>query len=466
MKIKLRYLPIIFFLLGFLKVNAQNNIDALLRFAAENNPGLKARYNKYMADMQKVNQVGSLPDPDLSFGYFIEPMELIGGNQVAQIQFMQMFPWFGTLKASKDEASAMALSSYELFRAEKEDLFYNIRNNYYQLYYNQKQIQVYDTTLVLLKSIEQLLLSRTGINISGNASPVNTENQMSDKKSARANSQMGMNTNSQKSDQQGSSMNNQSMSGSGNGSAFSDLLRLQVEIRELESNMEFLKNRKQILTFQINTLLNRKSDIEVDIPANIDIPDFDFYNPALFDSVKANNPMIRMNKADILAYQQRQRMNKKMSYPMIGIGLNYAVINKSEMSTSAMNGSDMIMPMLTLKLPIYRKKYNATVKEALYLENAATEQLSNAENMLFIEFSEYLFGLKEADRKLGVYKDIISLTQNSFNILLIQYSSSASDLDALIRLHRQLLDYRLNIAQAQVDKLTAIAGLQKILSKN
>ena len=136
------------------------------------------------------------------------------------------------------------------------------------------------------------------------------------------------------------------------------------------------------------------------------------------------------------------------------------------MSTSTMNGTDMFMPMLTLKLPIYRKKYNASVREAKYLESNATEQLSNVENMLFMQYSDLLFSLNDAERKLLLYKDIISLTQNRFNILLIQFSTSGADLDAILRLHRQLLDYKLIITQAKVDKLTALAGLQKLLSKN
>jgi outer membrane protein TolC len=464
MKSKVKYSLIIFSLLCFLKVNAQENLDSLLMIAARNNPGLKAKYNKYMADLQKVPQVGSLPDPDITFGYYIQPMELIGGKQIGQIQFMQMFPWFGTLKASKDQAATMAMSSYELFRAEKEELYYNVKNSYYQLYYNQKQIQVYDTTLVLLKSIEQLLLSKSGIINTGSATPLNSENQLQSSNPSQGNSSMGMNANNQSAGKQSSSMNNQSMGG--NSSAFADLLRLQVEIKELEDNIAYLKNRKQILIIQINSQLNRKSDTDISIPDNLDVPIFDFQNPALFDSVKVNNPMIKMNQTDVLAYQQMQRMNKKMSYPMVGIGLNYMLINKSEMSTSSMNGQDMIMPMLTIKLPIYRKKYTASVREAKYLESSATEQLLNVENMLFMEFSDYQFGLKEAERKLVLYKDIISLTQNSFNLLLIQYSSSGADLDALIRLHRQLLDYKLNISQARVDQLTAIAGLQKLLSKN
>jgi outer membrane protein TolC len=377
--------------------------------AVKNNPELKSKYNKYLADLQKVPQVGSLPDPDVSFGYFIKPMELIGGNQIAQIQLMQMFPWFGTLRTAKDEASVMALSSFELFRAEKEEIFFNVRTKYYQLFLTQKQIQVSDTTLVLLKSIEQLLIIKSGTINLGSTNPVNI-GQLSNGNNTNANSGMGMNTNNPSSNQPGNfSMNTPTMAG--NNSAFSDLLRLKIEIKELEDNIASLHNRKQMLIIQLNTLLNRKTSIDIYIPENLEFPVFDFYNPALFDSIKENNPMVKMNKADILAYQERQKMNKKMGYPMFGLGLNYMIINKSDMSSSAMNGKDMIMPMLSVKLPIYRKKYNASVKEAQYFEISSNEQLVNAENMLFMEYSEYQFALKDAERKLSLYQDIVLLTK-------------------------------------------------------
>ena len=460
MKISIKYILIIFSVLFFSKINAQENIESLLKISVENNPSLKAKFNKHMADLQKVPQVGSLPDPNISFGYFIEPMELVSGNQRAEIQLMQMFPWFGTLKASKNEASAMALSSFELFRAEKEEIFYKVRTSYYQLFLTQKQLQTYDTTRILLKSIEDLLLTKLGtINTSGNTNSVQQSN------SAQGNNSMGMNSgNSQSTQNSTPQMSSQAMPSSN--STFSDLLRIQVEIKELDDNIAMLQNRKQMLNIQINLLLNRTSTTEIIIDENLNIPDFDFHNPTLFDSIKVNNPMIKMNKSDLLAYQELQQMNRKMGFPMIGLGLNYSVIDKSTMATSTMNGKDMIMPMLTMSLPIYRKKYNASVKEAQYLESSASEQLINIENMLFMEFSEYQFSLNNSERKLLVYNDIISLTQKSFDLLVVQYSSSGTDFEALIRLHRQLLDYKLNIYQAQVDKLSAIAGFQKLLSKN
>lgn len=459
MKMNYRYILIIILVLIFSRLSAQENLDTLLKIAAQNNPGLKAKYNKYLADLQKVPQVGSLPDLDASFGFFIKPMELVAGNQVAQIQVMQMFPWFGTLKASKDEASLMALSTFELFNVEKQEIFYNVRTNYYQLYLNHKELQVYDTTLVLLKSIEQLLLVKMKTINTGNTSQENKSND-----AVQGNKSMGMNANKQQENKSNNApMNNAGMGGSS--SVFADLLRIQVEIKELEDNIASLRNQKLMLTIQINTLLNRNKETDIYIPDELKVVDFDFENPALFDSIKANNPMIKMNKADIEAYKQRQKMNRKMGYPMVGIGLNYSIINKSEMSTSAMNGKDMIMPMLNLKLPIYRKKYNASVKEAQLLENTATEELASTENMLLMQLSEYQIALRDAKRGLTLYKDITSLTQKSFNILLVQYSSSGADFDAIIRLHRQLLDYRLNLIKVQVEQLTAIAGFQKLLSQ-
>ena len=80
----------------------------------------------------------------------------------------------------------------------------------------------------------------------------------------------------------------------------------------------------------------------------------------------------------MLQYEQqsldaRKQMVTRMSYPMVGVGLNYSVISKSEMSTSSMNGRDMIMPMITTTLPIYRKKYKAMQTEADLLKSATLQ---------------------------------------------------------------------------------------------
>lgn len=442
---------------------AQDSLDSYLKIAAQNNPALKSKYNKYLASLQKVPQVGALPDPDLSFGYFIEPMEVLGGKQRAQIQLMQMFPWTGTLKAAKNEAAQMAQSDFEAFRAEKEELFYNVRKSYFQLWFTDRQIIVNDSTLVLLQSLEKLLLAKLG---SENGSIAATVSRSATSEPSPQKGGMGMNAD----DNRGSSARPAPAMGGGSsmskpGSALNDLLQLRTETETLENAIASLKQRRTVMATQFNLLLNRQPEAPVDLPKELPVPDGDYQSAALFDSIKQNNPMLKMSQSDIAAYRYRQVMNRKMGYPMVGIGLNYTVVQKSEMSTSTMNGKDMVMPMLSVKLPLYRKKYTAAVREAQLLEQSASENAVNVQNMLFMELTDTQLSIDEANRNLRLTTQNRDLTQQRFNLLRTQFAVSGSGFDELLRTQQSLLDYRISLLQAQTDKRIAYAELQKLVAK-
>jgi hypothetical protein len=89
---------------GWLSVEGQKHPDSLYQYlaiAAKNNPTVIQKFYEYKAALQKVPQVGGMQDPEFTIGVFVQPMELVAGNEVADLKLMQMFPWFGTLKAGK-----------------------------------------------------------------------------------------------------------------------------------------------------------------------------------------------------------------------------------------------------------------------------------------------------------------------------------------------------------------------------
>jgi hypothetical protein len=70
-------ITIYFFL--FLSISAYSQPDSLFKYleiAAKNNPGVLQKFSEYQAALQKIPQIGSLPDPELSAGVFLRPMEL------------------------------------------------------------------------------------------------------------------------------------------------------------------------------------------------------------------------------------------------------------------------------------------------------------------------------------------------------------------------------------------------------
>ena len=92
-----------------------------------------------------------------------------------------------------------------------------------------------------------------------------------------------------------------------------------------------------------------------------------------------------------------------MGYPMVGVGVNYTAISKSEMSASSMNGKDMIMPMVTVTIPLYRKKYNAMKSEAELMKEANTLGSESLSNSLKAEYYEALQLYQDASRRQKLY---------------------------------------------------------------
>jgi outer membrane protein TolC len=448
--------------------------DSLMKYleiAAKNNPGVLQKFTEYKASLQKVPQVGSLPDPELSMGVFLKPMELVGGNQIADFRLMQMFPWFGVLKNAKDEMSLMAKAKFELFRDTKLGLFYDVQRTWYQLIKYQQDINISQSNLDVLKTIERLALVRfksppangtnsySGSVLSQGASSINSSGSSVMQSMGSGSGNVAGTTTSQAS----VPMAPNSMGSQAGSSGLADLYRIQIEIADLENSIESLKNLMVTITARFNTYLNRPVISAVALPDTLRPEVFGLSPAAVTDSMLINNPMLGMLKYEKQSLDARYRMVSRMGYPMVGLGLNYSLINVSEMSTSSMNnGMDMIMPMVTVTLPVYRKKYKSMKSEAELLRTAASLGIVATSNSLQAEFYEAIQMYQDAKRRQKLYADQSQLAENSLDIMLKSFSSSGAGLTDILRIRQQLLDYKFKLVEAVVDFNTAVAWLKRL----
>ena len=162
--------------------------------AVKMNPTVLQRYAEYEASLQKVPQVGSLPNPELSLGVFLSPMELVGGQQIADIRLMQMFPWFGVLKNAKDEMSLMAKAKFEVFRDAKLQVYYQVQETWYQLYKTQQNISITEANIELLGTIERLVTIKNQVGTAGSSS-ISSKNTTEAPSSSSTSGMNGMSSN-------------------------------------------------------------------------------------------------------------------------------------------------------------------------------------------------------------------------------------------------------------------------------
>jgi outer membrane protein TolC len=460
---------------GWIIASSQQYPDSLLRYleiAAKNNPGVLQKFSEYQAALQKIPQVGSLPDPELSAGVFLSPMELVSGNQIADLRLMQMFPWFGVLRYGKDEMSLMAKAKFELFRDAKLQVFYDVQRSWYELYKVQKDISISEKNIEILKLIERLALVRfksAALESTGSSSQSQVNSPVSSSNNGTGSSGMqtmgaGQSNTGSSGSNQSSSMQTGTMGSSSGSSGLADIYRIQIESSDLENNIALLKNQQNSVIAKFNTYLNRPVTSQVYTYENITRDSLEFPLTVVSDSMLAHNPMLGMLDFEKQSLEARKKMVTRMGYPMVGLGLNYSVIGKSAMSTSSMNGKDMVMPMVVLTLPIYRKKYTAMQNEAELLKTATSENYQATANSLQSEYYQAVLLFQDAQRRVKLYENQFQLASKSLDLMLKSFSTSSSGLTDVLRVRQQTLDYEFRQVEAVADFNTAIAWLKRLMA--
>src|SRR6056297_3651143 len=305
----------------------EQDLSKYLKEAGENNPELRATYHEYYAALEKVPQVGALPDPKLSFGYFISPVETRLGPQQMKFSVSQMFPWFGTLKKQEEAYAEKAKVKYQQFLGVKNKVYKKVKLKWYELYKVKEEIRITKENLDVLYSLKQI-----------------TERNYETGKTE-----------------------------------MTDVLRLDVNIREQENKLEDLREQLSTTKTEFNLLLNKNKTAELNPPQKMSPDTFDlsYYR----DSV-SNNPDLKALEHKVTSLKYQQEVAKKKGYPNISLALDYAVIGKRQDMQVANSGQDIIMPMVGISIPLYRKKYNAMEKEkALQLKAVKSKQQSKANNL-------------------------------------------------------------------------------------
>jgi outer membrane protein TolC len=393
----------------------QNQLDDYLQEAAQNNPELKAQFREYLAALQQVPQVSTLPDPKVAFDYFIQSTETRVGPLQARFELNQAFPWFGTLGARGDAATQLAKARFEAFQETRNTLFFNLKKTWYQLYLIDTSIPITDENIEILETFESLAINRYE---TAQASQV-------------------------------------------------DVLRVQIEKEDLITKAALLRDSKKALQQQLYELLNRSEPLQAGIPDTLAAEPLPLAVPDLKQMTLKQNP--RLTKLDFEAASARSTIEvaQKEGLPKFNLGVDYIVTGEGPLTpVPPDNGKDVIIGQFNIQIPLYRKKYRAQKKQAQLQLQAVQDRQIATENSLLTTLEETLRDFYDARRRVSLYKDIqIQRTRQALDILTEEYATSATDFEELLRLQRKLLEFQLAREEAVVDQNTAVAFTEYLYGK-
>ncbi len=413
MKYKMKHIVLIGLTFSVGSLFAQTPLQVYQDTAALNNPGIQALYKQYEVVMQKVPQSSSLPDPTFGFGYFINSVETRVGPQQAVISVSQSFPWFGKLGAQEQATTERALAVLAKYYEQRSKLNFDVADTYNSLYVLRSAIRITEENTLLLNTFRGLANVRFE---------------------------------------------------SGKGSMV-DVLRIEMELDELENQLEYLKESKRPLEARFAQFLNTTLMQEIEFPEVLWDEKLGLSKELIMDSVRTMNPGLLSLEHELLSYEHDVVAANKTSGPSFTVGINYTFVGEREGYTGTDNGRDAILPTIGVKIPLYRKSYNALIKEKEFARESVALKKVDKTNILQTGLENGFNKYDDAVRRIALYIKLADRANQAMDLLLAEYTSAETNFEEIIRMDRKLLKYQLELEKARSEQNTAVAYINYLMGK-
>lgn len=368
------------------------SLESYIHIAETNNPEIQSFEIRYAISKEKVAEADALPNMELSAGLFISEPETRTGAQKARFSVKQMLPWFGTITARENYANSLAEVDYLDIAIMKRKLRLSVSQSYYNLYALHQKKAVLEENIQLLKTYEILALTSVEV---GKASAV-------------------------------------------------DVLRLQIRQNDLQEEQEVLTYASRAERNAFNHLLNRDENLDIEVVDNLFI-DADYENDTMELGLHPE-----LEKYDRLyeSVTRSEIVNQTEANPNLGFGLDYIpVADRAGMNFSD-NGKDILMPMVSLAIPIFNNKYRSiTVQNELRKEEINAQKV-NRLNRLKTILADAINSREAQKIKFHTQQKNLKKAKDAEEILIKNYETGTIDFNDVLDIQELQLRFQMNGIEA------------------
>ena len=375
------------------QVSSGQDLESYIQEAQQNNPDIQAVELRYNISEEKVNESNTLPNTEVSAGYFISEPETRTGAQKARFSVKQMIPWFGTFSAREEYATSMAEADYVKLAISKRKLALSVSETYYQLYALQAKQNILDENIELLKTYKELALTSVEV---ANASAV-------------------------------------------------DVLKLQIRQNELLQKKEVLRQDFIAKQSAFNTLLNKNKEASVTVVDSLFLP-----SKKITSEVKNLNLHPELLQYDKL-YESvafSEELNQKELQPNLGVGLDYIPVAERPDMNFTDNGKDIVMPMVSVSIPIFNSKYKSISKQNKLKQQEITAQKEEQKNKLENALKATQSRLETARITYNTQLKNLQQAKDAEEILLKNYETGTIDFNDVLDIQELQLKFGINSLEA------------------
>jgi len=389
-------------------------LDELIQEMVQNNPELQASWNKWQAAQTRPSQSGALPDPVLGVGFMNLPIhsfaldeEMMSGRQLS---LMQMFPFPGKLGTRKHIMQDEAAIAEQQFLQKKNELIKALKETYFELFYINKAMNTNHKNQAILNQFLQIAETRYRVG---------------------------------KGLQQ-------------------DVFKAQLELSKLTDNLYELQQQQQLLTAELNFLLNRRSPAVSQKTEELPFLSFDIGLEELQSMAEKHNPFLNSSHIMVQQGEQKIRLARKEYLPDLKVELTYT---QRDVLWNGEGGTDLFSGMVGFTLPLYFwKKQARQIEESQLDAQAAYHMQESIRQMIYRDVEKIYRILEKNQKRWQLYTNIIvPQAEQTLESSLSAYQVDKVDFLTVIENQMSLYAYELESYRVLSDLYKNLAALEAVV---
>lgn len=363
-------------------------LETLIKVGLENSPEIQKFETAYRGTLEKKNEIGSVPNTQFGFGYFVGEPETRTGAQRFKFSLKQTIPWFGSITARQNYVSSLSDVQFEEISIAKRKLIVSVSHGYYNLFTIREKQEILKKNITLLKTYETMVLTSVE---TGKATAV-------------------------------------------------DVLKLQIRQNDLEQLIEVLGQQFLSEQTRVNTLLNRKKDIGIEVLDSLVMPGS--LDAVTTDDLSIHPELLKYDKL-YKSVEQSELLNQKEQKPMIGFGVDYVAVSERPDMSFSDNGKDIIMPMVSLSIPIFHKKYSSKTEQNRLKQEELLFDKQARQNKLMSILDAAINDRIASKISFDTHTNNLEKSKNAEQILLKSYESGTIHFNEFLDLQELQLKFQM-----------------------
>ena len=392
-------------------------LESALNIAVQDNPNLAQIQARSEAMAAIPSQVGTLPDPVISFNALNLPVDTFNTAQENMTQMQggisQVIPFPGKLALREQAATYQAEAATHDVTEARFRLLRDVKKTWWTLFYLNRSLDIIVTNQNLLRQFVKIAQTKYEV---------------------------------------------------GEGLQ-QDVLLAQLELSKLLDNELRLTGAKQKTKAQLNVLLNQAANHPLNISGQVleDLPTLQ-EESVLFLQAENYRALLASRRKDINAAQSRLDLAKKDFYPDFKFGAFYGGRNDT---VSGQNRADFLSLKLSMNVPIFaaskqQKAVDQRSSELMQQRYALQDQWNKVQAEISMAYSDF----HQTKNQVVLFKSgIIPQARQTVASMLAGYQVNKVDFLNLVRSQITLYNYEIQYWQALTQANQALAQLTAVVGK-